>query len=81
MVDVLRYRTDEAVGDPGVTVDSFANQTNASAVRLEPGDDARAPGFPPLPVSSADPRPLGARCDDDVALQVISLAAPCASGG
>ena len=42
MVDVLRYRTDEAVGDPGVTVDSFANQTNASAVRLEPGDDARA---------------------------------------
>lgn len=42
MVDVLRYRTDEMVGDPGVTVDSFANQTNASAVRLEPGDDARA---------------------------------------
>lgn len=42
MVDVLRYRDDEAVGDPGVTVDSFADQTNASAVRLEPGDDARA---------------------------------------
>jgi uncharacterized protein (DUF934 family) len=42
MVDVLRYRTDEAVGDPAVTVDSFADQTNASAVRIEPGDDARA---------------------------------------
>ena len=42
MVDVLRYRTDEPVGDPAVTVDSFADQTNASAVRVEPGDDARA---------------------------------------
>lgn len=46
MVDVLRFRTDEMVGDPGVTVDSFVDptfgQTNASAVRLEPGDDARA---------------------------------------
>jgi uncharacterized protein (DUF934 family) len=41
MVDVLRYRDDEAVGDPAVTVDSFADQTNASAVRIEPGDDAR----------------------------------------
>ena len=41
MVDVLRYRDDEAVGDPAVTVDSFADQTNASAVRIEPGDNAR----------------------------------------
>ena len=37
----LRFRTDEPVADPAVTVDSFAQQTNAVAVRLEPGDDAR----------------------------------------
>ena len=42
MSDVqFRFRTDEAVADPGVTVDVFGAQTNASAVRLEPGDDAR----------------------------------------
>lgn len=41
MHDVLRYRDDEPVGDPAVTVDSFAEQTNASAVRVEPGDDVR----------------------------------------
>ncbi|GGC25680.1 hypothetical protein GCM10011371_11580 [Novosphingobium marinum] len=38
----LRFRDDEPVSDPAVTVDSFADQSNASAVRLEPGDDARA---------------------------------------
>jgi len=37
----FRFRTDEPVADPAVTVDSFGDQTNASAVRLEPGDDAR----------------------------------------
>ena len=37
----FRFRTDEPVADPGVTVDSFGAQSNASAVRLEPGDDAR----------------------------------------
>ena len=37
----FRFRTDEPVGDPAVTVDSFGEQTNASAVRIEPGDDAR----------------------------------------
>lgn len=43
MVDtVLRYRTDEPVADPAVTVDAFAEQGNATAVRIEPGDDARA---------------------------------------
>ena len=36
-----RFRDDEPVADPGVTVDSFGEQSNASAVRLEPGDDAR----------------------------------------
>lgn len=37
----FRFRTDEPVGDPAVTVDSFGEQTNAAAVRIEPGDDAR----------------------------------------
>ncbi len=42
MVDhCLRYRDDEPVGDPAVTVDAFAEQGNATAVRIEPGDDAR----------------------------------------
>jgi len=38
----LRFRDDEPVADPAVTVDAFAAQTNATAVRIEPGDDARA---------------------------------------
>jgi uncharacterized protein (DUF934 family) len=38
----LRYRADEPVADPAVTVDAFADQSNATAVRIEPGDDARA---------------------------------------
>jgi uncharacterized protein (DUF934 family) len=38
----FRFRDDEPVADPGVTVDSFGEQSNAAAVRLEPGDDARA---------------------------------------
>lgn len=37
----FRFRDDEPVADPGVTVGVFSEQTNASAVRLEPGDDAR----------------------------------------
>ena len=36
-----RVRDDEPVGDPGVTVDAFGEQSNASAVRLEPGDEPR----------------------------------------
>lgn len=36
-----RFRDDEPVADPGVTVDAFGEQSNASAVRLEPGDEAR----------------------------------------
>lgn len=36
-----RFRNDEPVSDPGVTVDAFGEQSNAAAVRLEPGDDAR----------------------------------------
>jgi uncharacterized protein (DUF934 family) len=37
----FRFRADEPVGDPAVTVDNFGEQTNAAAVRIEPGDDAR----------------------------------------
>ena len=38
----FRFRDDEPVDHPAVTVDAFAAQTNAAAVRVEPGDDARA---------------------------------------
>lgn len=42
MGDILRFRSDEPVHHAAVTVDSFLDQSNASAVRVEPGDDARA---------------------------------------
>ena len=38
----LRFRDDEALEQPAVTLDSFLDQSNATAVRLEPDDDARA---------------------------------------
>lgn len=42
MVEVqFRFRDDEAVNDPAITVDAFSEQSNATAVRIEPGDDAR----------------------------------------
>ena len=41
MADTLRYREDEPVDHPAVTVDAFLDQSNASAVRIEPGDDTR----------------------------------------
>lgn len=43
MVDPqFRLRDDQIAGDPAITVDAFLTQTNATAVRIEPGDDARA---------------------------------------
>ena len=43
MADALRFRDDETHDEPAVTLDAFlADQTNATAVRLESGDDARA---------------------------------------
>ncbi|MCB5426303.1 DUF934 domain-containing protein [Altererythrobacter sp. CC-YST694] len=42
MLDHLRFREDEPAGAPAVTVDAFLTQTNAAAVRIEPGDDARS---------------------------------------
>ena len=41
MAELLRYRDDETVDHPAVTVDAFLDQSNAAAVRIEPGDDAR----------------------------------------
>lgn len=38
---LIRYREDDPVDHGAVTVDSFLDQTSASAVRVEPGDDAR----------------------------------------
>ena len=37
----LRFRDDEPVADPAVTIDAFLAQSNAVAVRIEPGDDTR----------------------------------------
>jgi uncharacterized protein (DUF934 family) len=43
MDNLLRFRDDEAHDEPAVTLDAFlAGQTNAGAVRIEAGDDARA---------------------------------------
>jgi uncharacterized protein (DUF934 family) len=40
---LLRFRDDAVHDEPAITLDSFlAGQTNANAVRLEAGDDARA---------------------------------------
>lgn len=37
----FRFRDDEPVDHAAVTVDACCDQTNATAVRIEPGDDAR----------------------------------------
>jgi uncharacterized protein (DUF934 family) len=37
-----RYRSDDVHEQPSVTLDAFMDQSNATAVRLEPDDDARA---------------------------------------
>ena len=37
----LRFRDDEALEQPAVTLDEFLTQSNATAVRLEPDEDAR----------------------------------------
>ena len=39
---MLRFRDDAAHAEPAVTLDAFLEQANASAVRLESGEDARA---------------------------------------
>jgi len=41
MVEVLRFRDDAVPDEPAVTLDSFFEQSNATAVRIEAGDDVR----------------------------------------
>ena len=42
MGDALRYRDDAPHEEPAVTLDAFLGQSNATAVRLESDEDARA---------------------------------------
>jgi uncharacterized protein (DUF934 family) len=41
MVEFLSFREGETAQEPAVTVESFTGQSNATAVRIEPGEDAR----------------------------------------
>lgn len=41
MSEPLRLRDDAAHDEPAVTLDAFLGQSNATAVRIEAGDDAR----------------------------------------
>lgn len=41
MVDAIRLRDDEGHEEPAVSLDSFLDQSNATAVRIEAGEDAR----------------------------------------
>ena len=38
---LLRFRDDEAHDEPAVSIDAFLGQSNATAVRIEAGEDAR----------------------------------------
>lgn len=41
MVDFLRFRDDEPLEEPAVTLDAFLEQPDSTAVRVEAGDDVR----------------------------------------
>ena len=41
MDNILRFRDDDLHEEPAVTLDSFLGQSNATAVRIESGEDAR----------------------------------------
>ncbi|MEH6827580.1 DUF934 domain-containing protein [Parasphingorhabdus sp.] len=41
MVDSIRLRDDDVHEEPAVSLDSFLDQSNATAVRIEAGEDAR----------------------------------------
>lgn len=41
MLDVLRLREDDPTDEPAVSLDAFFEQTNATSVRIEAGDDVR----------------------------------------
>lgn len=42
MDNLLRFRDDEPHDEPAVSIDAFLGQSNATAVRIEAGEDARA---------------------------------------
>ncbi len=41
MPEVILFRDGQASEEPAVSVEAFAGQSNATAVRIEPGEDAR----------------------------------------
>ncbi len=41
MVEAIRLRDDDVHEEPAVSLDSFLDQSNATAVRIEAGEDAR----------------------------------------
>jgi uncharacterized protein (DUF934 family) len=41
MGDPIRFRDDQAPEEPAVSLDAFLDQSNASTVRIEAGDDVR----------------------------------------
>ena len=41
MVDAIRLRDDDVHEEPAVSLESFLEQSNATAVRIEAGEDAR----------------------------------------
>jgi len=41
MADALRFRNDDPIEEPAVSLDAFLDQDGASAVRIEAGDDPR----------------------------------------
>ena len=41
MVEAIRFRDDEQNEEPAVSLDAFLDQSNATAVRIEAGEDAR----------------------------------------
>lgn len=41
MGDPIRFRDDQAPEEPAVSLDAFVDQSNASTVRIEAGDDVR----------------------------------------
>lgn len=41
MVEVLRFRDDATPDEPAVSLDAFIDQSNATAVRIEAGDDVQ----------------------------------------
>lgn len=41
MVEAIRFRDDDSHEEPAVSLDAFLDQSNATAVRIEAGEDAR----------------------------------------